>query len=204
MKEKNSILGNWIVRNLILGVLFVLLVVAAASIFLSIRTRHGKEVTVPDLSGLSVQDAASVAGAADLVVLLRLPMKKDSSTGYGQIFGWVALNAANYALDHGLATYESLGIKSDHRLDPSQSKDVRQIWRMLHRNPYANIELATLNIVAAADEVLGRTDFENFSENDMKLVFSRYNANVSRITSYGERAFQLYRRFSGSRSTASA
>ena len=70
MKENKSILGNWIVRNLLLSVLFVLLVVAAASIFLSIRTRHGKEVTVPDLSGLSVQDAASVAGAADLVVLV--------------------------------------------------------------------------------------------------------------------------------------
>ena len=70
MKESKSILGNWIVRNLILGVLFVLLVVAAASIFLSIRTRHGKEVTVPDLSGLSVRDAGSVAGAADLVVLV--------------------------------------------------------------------------------------------------------------------------------------
>lgn len=68
MKESKSILGNWIVRNLLLGVLFVLLVVAAASIFLSIRTRHGKEVTVPDLSGLSVRDAGSVAGAADLVV----------------------------------------------------------------------------------------------------------------------------------------
>lgn len=70
MKEKKSVLGNWVVRNIILGVLFVLLVVAAASIFLSIRTRHGKEVTVPDLSGLSVRDAGSSALAADLTVFV--------------------------------------------------------------------------------------------------------------------------------------
>ena len=70
MKKSKSILGNWIVRNLLLGVLFVLLVVAAASIFLSIRTRHGKEVTVPDLSGLSVQDAGSMASRAALKVVV--------------------------------------------------------------------------------------------------------------------------------------
>ena len=68
MAQKKSILGNWIVRNLLLGVLFVLLVVAAASIFLSVRTRHGKEVVVPDMSGLSVRDAGSSAAAADLQV----------------------------------------------------------------------------------------------------------------------------------------
>ena len=56
------------VRNLVLGILFVLLLVAAVSIFLSIRTRHGKEVTVPDLSGLSVSDAGRTASAATLRV----------------------------------------------------------------------------------------------------------------------------------------
>lgn len=68
MKKNKSILGNWVVRNLVLGILFVLLLVAAVSIFLSIRTRHGKEVTVPDLSGLSVSDAGRTASAATLRV----------------------------------------------------------------------------------------------------------------------------------------
>ena len=52
MKKKKVSSGNWIVRNLLLGALFVILVIVAASIFLSIRTRHGKEISVPDLSGL--------------------------------------------------------------------------------------------------------------------------------------------------------
>lgn len=68
MKQKKSIHGNWIVRNLILGVVFVLVLVTVVSVFLSIRTRHGKEITVPDLSGLTVRDARVTALAANLMV----------------------------------------------------------------------------------------------------------------------------------------
>ena len=58
--------AGWIVRNLLLGVLFVAVLVGAASIFLSIRTRHGKEVTVPDMTSQSIKDAAATASAAGL------------------------------------------------------------------------------------------------------------------------------------------
>ena len=60
--------GGWIVRNLILGLLFVLLLTVAVSVFLSVRTRHGKEVTVPDMTNMSVRDASSTASAAGLRV----------------------------------------------------------------------------------------------------------------------------------------
>ena len=70
MKKKKNISGNWIVRNLVLGIVFILLLVAAASIFLSIRTRHGREVTVPDLSGMSVRDAKVTAAAGKLLVVV--------------------------------------------------------------------------------------------------------------------------------------
>ena len=46
----------------------MVVVVAAASIFLAVRTRHGKEITVPDLTSQTVQDALSTAGAAGLRV----------------------------------------------------------------------------------------------------------------------------------------
>ncbi len=67
-KKDSSFKGAWIVRNLLLGVVFVLLIVAIASIYLSIRTRHGKEVTVPDLTNLSVADARHAASSAGLRV----------------------------------------------------------------------------------------------------------------------------------------
>lgn len=68
MAEKKSVFGNWIVKNLLLGILFVIVVVAAASIFLSIRTRHGKEVIVPDMTGMVVTDASATAAAAGVRV----------------------------------------------------------------------------------------------------------------------------------------
>lgn len=69
-QNKKSFAGNWIVRNLVLGIVFVLLIVAVASVFLALRTRHGKEITVPDMTGLSQQDASRTAGAAGLRVIV--------------------------------------------------------------------------------------------------------------------------------------
>ena len=71
--------------------------------------------------------------AADLAVRLGIFPKKDSSTGYAQIFGYVGMNAANFAVDQGLSTYESLGIETDHRLDPANEDDVRLVWKLLKK-----------------------------------------------------------------------
>ena len=129
---------------------------------------------------------------ADLAVRTGLTSKKDSSTGFAQIFGYVGLVAVNYAVDHELATYESLGIKSDHRLDVNDERDVRLVWKLLNSNPRANIEIATINLLVAAEEMVGHTDFSEFGEQDMKLVFTRYNASVQHVTPYGEQAYQYY------------
>ncbi|MBO6168902.1 MAG: PASTA domain-containing protein [Bacteroidales bacterium] len=67
MAAKKSSL-NWIIKNLVWGALFVFIIVGAASLFLSIRTRHGKEVTVPDMTSQTVSDASSAAAAAGLRV----------------------------------------------------------------------------------------------------------------------------------------
>lgn len=132
---------------------------------------------------------------ADFVAWLGVFPKKDSSTGFAQIFGYVGLNAVNFAIDRGLATYESLDFDVDHRLDPDNRKDVRMMWKKLHHDPKANIEIATLNLLAAADEVVGRIDFDSFTPDELKLVFSRYNANVRHITAYGEKAYRHYEAF---------
>ena len=129
---------------------------------------------------------------ADLAVRTGLAGKKDSSTGYAQIFGYVGLNAVNYAVDCGLTTYESLGVETDHRLDPSDDADVRLMWNLLHGNKKANIEVATLNLLVAADEMVGRRDITDFTPDELKLVFTRYNANVRNVTPYGERTYRYY------------
>ena len=129
---------------------------------------------------------------ADLAVLVGVSGKKDSSTGYAQIFGYVGLNAVNFAVDRGLATYESLGVRSDHRLNPDDPADVRAVWKLLRRDPRANIEIATLNLLMAAQDMIGRLDFDSFTDDELKLVMTRYNADVKHITPYGEQVFAYY------------
>ncbi len=135
--------------------------------------------------------------AADLAVWTGMLPKKDSSTGYAQIFGFVGLNAVNFAADRGLTSYQALRIPSDHRLDRNNPEDVRLMWKYLHHDRKANIEVAVLNMLSAAEEMTGRIDFDSYSEEELKHIFTRYNANTDKITEYGETAYQYYLRFLG-------
>ena len=134
--------------------------------------------------------------AADLLVRLGKFSKKDSSTGYAQIFGYVALGAVNFAVDRNLATYESLGISCDHRLDRNNPADVRMIWKKLDTDPRFNMEAAALNLLSCAEEMTGRIDFSHYTPEELQLVLTRYNANVRHITDYGKQTYEYYLKFS--------
>ena len=135
--------------------------------------------------------------AADLAVALGGLFRKDSSTGYMQIFGWVGLNAVNFAVDQGLATYESLGIQADHRLDPHRDADVRMIWKKMQKSRTANLEIAALNLISCAEEMTGRIDFAHYTEEKWKLLFTRYNQNTRKVTPYGEETYRYFMQYKG-------
>jgi len=59
-----------IVKNILGAIAFVLGVVIVVSIFLRIYTHHGKEITVPDLCNVSVQEAASIAHKSKLDIVV--------------------------------------------------------------------------------------------------------------------------------------
>lgn len=59
---------NWIVRNVLLAVAFVLVFALLANLLLSVMTKHGKEIAVPDFTNMTVQEAARVASAAGVQV----------------------------------------------------------------------------------------------------------------------------------------
>lgn len=61
-----GIFNNWIMRNLILAVCFVLALVVAASILLSVITEHNKTVTVPDFTNMSVTEAGKIAAEKEI------------------------------------------------------------------------------------------------------------------------------------------
>ena len=70
MKKKKNIQGHWAVKNLLgmTGVYIVVILIAALS--LSLFTRHGKEIKVPDFTGMDIPQAAALAGQNQLEVLV--------------------------------------------------------------------------------------------------------------------------------------
>ena len=66
--EKKGILSNWIVKNLLLALVFVLVLVVGVSLFLAIATRHGKTVDVPNFTNMTPAEAAATAAQKGLEV----------------------------------------------------------------------------------------------------------------------------------------
>ena len=66
--NKSGILGNWIVKNLLAALIIMIVLIAGAVIFLNIVTKHNQELIVPDLSNLSVEEAAGVASSEGMRV----------------------------------------------------------------------------------------------------------------------------------------
>ena len=120
--------------------------------------------------------------------------KCDSSTGCGQIFARVAINAINFAVDRGLTDYAALGLPN-RRPDGADTADLRLVWTRLHDEPVFNMECTALNLLAAAQEITGRTDFASFTPEELKRVFTRYNGTLPGVTPYGEAVYRHYLRF---------
>lgn len=67
-KEKGSVMGNWIVRNLIWAIILVVALIVGAAIFLNVVTKHNQELAVPDFSNLSVEEAQVLAAQSNMRV----------------------------------------------------------------------------------------------------------------------------------------
>ena len=55
--------------------------------------------------------------------------------------------------------------------------------------------LCALNLLFCAQQMTGRTDFSSFGENEMRLIFTRYNASTDHVTPYGEAVYGHYLRY---------
>jgi len=61
-----GILSNWIVKNLLLAVIFVAALMIAGSLFMTCTTKHGQQNPVPDFSGMSLKEAGSLSRSEGL------------------------------------------------------------------------------------------------------------------------------------------
>ena len=119
----------------------------------------------------------------------RNPLRKfDSSTGYGQIFSRVAIEAIQFARSRGIPV--DVGIAGE--LSPSRPEDLRLVWLRLNRDPVFNLNCSALNLLHSAFQMTGRIDFDHYTQDEMKLIFTRYNGNLKQISAYGEKAYQYY------------
>jgi beta-lactam-binding protein with PASTA domain len=56
-EKKGGFLSNWIVRNILLAALFVAAILITVNILLSVGTQHNKEITVPDFTNMTFEEA---------------------------------------------------------------------------------------------------------------------------------------------------
>ena len=68
MSKKKGILNNWIVRNLLIAFAVLVALIVGAMIFLNVATQHNKELIVPDLANMTVEEAHAVATASGMRV----------------------------------------------------------------------------------------------------------------------------------------
>ena len=66
MSKKKGILNNWIVRNLLIALAVLVALIVGAMIFLNVATQHNKELIVPDLAKMTVEEAHVVATASGM------------------------------------------------------------------------------------------------------------------------------------------
>lgn len=59
---------KWLLKHLLAALIIVVVMIAGAMVFLDVVTKHNQELTVPDLSNMSVEEADSVAAANDMVI----------------------------------------------------------------------------------------------------------------------------------------
>ena len=64
-----SILNNWIVKNVLLAVAFIAGLVLLSTVLLSLIT-HGREITVPDFTNMTLQEARKAASEAHVRILV--------------------------------------------------------------------------------------------------------------------------------------
>ena len=69
-KKKNNkeFPGKWFLKHLVAAALVVVVLVVCAIVFLEVVTKHDQELSVPDLSNMTVEEAAQLADSCGMVV----------------------------------------------------------------------------------------------------------------------------------------
>ncbi|MEU7483979.1 glycoside hydrolase domain-containing protein [Streptomyces sp. NPDC042319] len=107
-------------------------------------------------------------------------LKDDSSTGWGQIFAWVTIEARNYCMQQGIINGT-----------PLSSADLRTVWDDLQDTTYNIRSVAYLTIYNAHQLGIARPDL-NTSQSATQALLARYNGTNDAAEQYGRELIGLY------------
>lgn len=114
-------------------------------------------------------------------------MRSDSSTGLGQMFAWVAIDANNLARSKGMITTREYDKKDWH--------DCREVWFNLHDNNSFAIKMMTLEMYHCADYAGVSGSLFHCTETQTKAILSRYNGTGTEAAVYGNACYEYYKIF---------
>ncbi|MFE6623660.1 glycoside hydrolase domain-containing protein [Streptomyces sp. NPDC057740] len=107
--------------------------------------------------------------------------RDDSSTGWGQIFAWVAIEARNYCMDQGIINGSRL-----------TDADKTSVWNRLHDDPSYNISTAAYLTIYNAHQIGVARPGLNTSDADSQDILARYNGTGDGAEKYGGELIGLY------------
>lgn len=111
---------------------------------------------------------------------VKLGVKDDSSTGWGQIFAWVTIAARNYCIQQGIINGT-----------PLTDSDLRTVWDNLQEPTYNIRSAAYLTIYNAHQLGIARPSLTTSLANTQKLL-ARYNGTGDAADQYGRELIGLY------------
>lgn len=116
-----------------------------------------------------------------------LVMREDCSTGLGQMFAWVAIDANNLARNKGFISTRAYNKDDWH--------DCKEVWFSLHNNDTFAIKMTTLEMYHCADYAGVCGSLFHCTESQIKAILARYNGTGSDATNYGNECYEYYKIF---------
>ncbi|MCX5316513.1 glycoside hydrolase domain-containing protein [Streptomyces sp. NBC_00154] len=107
-------------------------------------------------------------------------LKDDSSTGWGQIFAWVTIDARNYCMQQGIINGT-----------PLTDSDVRAVWDDLQDPTYNIRSVAYLTLYNSYQLGIARPSLTS-SLADTQALLARYNGTGDDAQQYGRELIGLY------------
>ncbi|MEU4263367.1 glycoside hydrolase domain-containing protein [Streptomyces argenteolus] len=111
---------------------------------------------------------------------VRLGVKGDSSTGWGQIFAWVTIEARNYCMQQGIINGT-----------PLTGSDTRAVWDNL-QDPLYNVRSVSYLTVYNAHQLGIPRPGLNTGAADTQALLARYNGEGDDAAKYGRELMGLY------------